>query len=198
MKINPALNIGAMAMALMLGGCGNGAQDVLALKIELNALKQELEYVRQQTEDLDPRVQSAEQMAMQVFDERDAPVRLDCARQSPAVLPTRVASVAVVCEEAVRTAGGYRLRLKLGNPMSAHLDGLALTFYAGEDAVRGRSDKRLHHEANLALAPGAWKAVDVDFDGLDGESVRDLAVRASVATVALARHQTPPAIRARR
>jgi hypothetical protein len=186
MKIHQAGKIGAMTIALGLCGCGNGAQDALALKIELTALKQELEYVRLQTEDLQPRVRVAEQMAMQVFDERDAPVRLDCAHHSPAVLSTRAASVTAVCEEAVRHAGGYRIRLKLGNPMSAHLDGLTLTFYAGEDASRGRSDRRLYHEARVALAPGAWKTVDVDFAGLDEESVRELAVRANAATIALA------------
>ena len=83
MKINQAGKTGAITVALALGGCGNGAQDALALKIELTALKQELEFVRSQTEDLDPRVRLAEQMAMQVFDERDAPVRLDCAHRRP-------------------------------------------------------------------------------------------------------------------
>jgi hypothetical protein len=75
MKINQAGKIGTMAIALALGGCGNRAQDALALRIELTALKQELELVRLQTEDLDPRVRLAEQMAMQVFDEREAPAR---------------------------------------------------------------------------------------------------------------------------
>ena len=50
MKINQAGKVGAMATAFALSGCGNGAQDVLALKIELTALKQELEFVRQQAE----------------------------------------------------------------------------------------------------------------------------------------------------
>ena len=186
MKINQAGKTGAMTVALVLGGCGNGAQDALALKIELTALKQELEFVRSQTEDLDPRVRLAEEMAMQVFDEREAPVRLDCAHPSHAVLFTRMASITAVCEEAVGYAGGYRLRLRLGNPMSARIDGLALTFYAGEDAGRGRSARRLHHDANLSLAPGEWKTIDVDFDGLDRESVRDLAVKANVAAIALA------------
>jgi hypothetical protein len=186
MKINQAGRIGAMAIALALGGCGNSAQDALALRIELTALKQELEFVRSQAEDLEPRVRLAEQMAMQVFDERDAPVRLDCAHLSPAVLFTRLASITAVCEDAGGYPGGYRLRVRLGNPMSARIDGLALTFYAGEDAGRGRSARRLHHDANLSLAPGEWKRIDVDFDGLDRESVRDLAVKANVAAIALA------------
>jgi hypothetical protein len=186
MKINPAGKIGALATAVVLGGCGNGAQDALALKIELTALKQELEFVRLQTEDLDPRVRLAEQMAMQVFDERDAPVRLDCAHLSPAVLFTRLASVTAVCEDAVGYPGGYRLRLRLGNPMPARIDGLTLTFYAGEDAGRGLSARRHHHDASLSLPPGEWKTVDVDFEGLDRESVRDLAVKANVAAIALA------------
>lgn len=186
MKINQAGKVGAMTAALMLGGCGNGTQDVLALKIELTALKQELEFVRLQTEELDPRVRMAEQMAMQVFDERDAPVRLDCSGLSPAVLYTRLASISAVCEEAVGYAGGYRLRMKLGNPMSARIDGLTLTFYAGEDAEHGRSARRLHHDASLSLPPGEWKRIDVDLEGVDGESVRDLAVKANIAAIALA------------
>jgi hypothetical protein len=186
MTINEAGSVGAITTALMLGGCGNGAQDVLALKIELTALKQELEFVRLQTEELDPRVRMAEQMAMQVFDERDAPVRLDCAHLSPAVLFTRLASITAACEEAVGHAGGYRLRLRLGNPMSARIDGLSLTFYAGADAERGRSARRLHHDANLSLSPGEWKLIDIDLAGLDDESVRDLAVKANVAAIALA------------
>jgi hypothetical protein len=187
MKLIQARRAGALATALALGGCTNGAPDVLALKIELNAMKQELEFLRQQTEELDPRVRTAEQMALQVFDERDAPVRLDCSQHSTAVLPARVGAVTAVCEEAIEYAGGYRLRLKVGNPMSAHLGGVALTIYAGEDAARGRSDRRLHVEANVALAPGVWKTIDVDFNGLDAVAVRDLAVRANVATLVLAR-----------
>lgn len=178
--------VGALAIALAIAGCTNGAPDVLALRLEFNALKQELEFLRQQTEELDPRVRSAEQMALQVFDEREAPVRLDCSHQSTAVLPARVGSVTAVCEEAIEYTGGYRLRLKVGNPMSAHLGGLALTIYAGEDAARGRSDRRLHVETNFALPPGVWKTMDIDFDGLDADAVRDLAVRASVARLALA------------
>lgn len=186
MKINQAGMIGAMTTGLVLGGCGNGAPDVLALKIELNALKQELEFVRQQTEDLDPRVRSAEQMAMQVFDERDAPVRLDCVHRSPAALLTRLAALTAVCDDAIRYPGGYRIHLKLGNPTSARLDGLTLTFYAGDDALHGRAARRLHHEVKAPLPPGAWKTIDVDFDGLDLEAVGDLAVKANVATIALA------------
>jgi hypothetical protein len=187
MKLIQARTAAVLAGALALGGCTNGAADVLALKIELNALKHELEFVRQQAEDLDPRVRTAEQMALQVFDERDAPVRLDCSRHSTVILPARVGSITAVCEEAIEYAGGYRLRLKVGNPMSAHLGGVALTIYAGEDAARGRSDRRLHIESNFALAPGVWKTMDVDFGGLDADAVRDLAVRATVASLVLAR-----------
>lgn len=187
MKINQAGKVGAMATAFALSGCGNGAQDVLALKIELTALKQELEFVRQQAEDLDPRVQAAEQMALQVFDALEAPARLDCARPAPTVLDARVASVTAVCDAAVAYDGGYRIRLQLGNPTPAHLEGLTLTFYAGEDAARGRSARRVYHATRVALPPGAWQTVDVDFDGVDDDSIRELAVRARVATVALAR-----------
>jgi hypothetical protein len=186
MKINQAGKFGATTTLLALVGCGNGTQDVLALKIELTALKQELELVRLQTEDLDPRVRLAEQMAMQVFDERNAPVRLDCAQPSPAVLFTRMASITAVCEETAAYAGGHRLRVKLGNNMSARVDGLTLTFYAGEDAEGDRFARRLYHDANISLSPGEWKGIDVDFEGLDGASLRDLSVKANVASIALA------------
>jgi len=187
MKIKREAMAGLMTAALALAGCGNGAQDLLALKMELNALKQELEFVRQHAEDLDPRVDAAEQMALQVFDALEAPARLDCARPAPTVLDARVASLTAICSEAVAYDGGYRIRLQVGNPTPARLDGLALTFYAGEDAARGRSARRMHHEARVALAPGAWQTVDVDFDGVDGDAIRELAVRARVAAVALAR-----------
>jgi hypothetical protein len=187
MKINQAGRVGTMTAALALAGCGNGAQDVLALKIELNALKQELEFVRQHTEELDPRVHTAEQMALQVFDALEAPARLDCVRPAPTVLDARAAFLTAVCDEAVAYDGGYRIRLQLGNPTPAHLDGLTLTFYAGEDAARGRSARRLYHETRVALPPGAWQTVDVDFDGVDDDAIKELAVRARVATVALAR-----------
>jgi hypothetical protein len=184
--IDQAGRIGAMTALLALVGCGNGTQDVLALKIELTALKQELEFVRLQAEELDPRVRLAEQMAMQVFEERNAPVRLDCAHAAPAVLFTRMASITAVCEQAAGYAGGHRLRLKLGNNMSARVDGLTLTFYAGDDAEGGRFARRLHHDENLTLSPGEWKRIDVDFEGLDGASLRDVSVKANVAAIALA------------
>lgn len=187
MTVTGATGLGAVAAALMFGGCGGTPQDMLAMKIELTALKQELEYLRQQTEDLDPRVSAAEQMAHQVIDERDAPFRLDCARQAPGVLPTRLAGLTVVCEDALAYPGGYRIRLKLGNPTSARLDGVRLTFYAGDGASRGRSHKRLYHEAPVTLRPGAWTSLEIDFAGLDEVSARDLAVRGDIATMTLAR-----------
>jgi hypothetical protein len=187
MTIRQAATVGWMTAALAFAGCGNGAQDLLALKIELNALKQELEFVRQHAEELDPRVDAAEQMALQVFDALEAPARLDCEHRAPTVLDARVAILTAVCDEAVAYDGGYRIRLRIGNPMPARLDGVALTLYAGEDAARGRSAQRTHREVRVALPPGAWQAVDVDFDGIDRDAVRELAVRARVATVALAR-----------
>jgi len=180
--------VSAVAAALMLIGCSGGGPDVdvLAMKIELNALKQELEYVRLQTEDLEPRVSSAERMAIQVLDDRDAPLRLDCARHAPAALPTRLAALTVICEDTLQSADGVRIRLKLGNPTSARLDGVKLTFYAGEGAARGRSDKRLYHEAQVSLAPGSWTSLDVDFAGLEERAASDLAVRAEIGLMALA------------
>jgi hypothetical protein len=172
--------------ALVLGGCAGGSPDLLAMKIELNALKQELEYLRQQTEDLDPRVRSAEAMALTVYDQREAPFRLDCEHATPNALPTRLASLAAVCEESRAVPGGVRVRLKLGNPTSARIEGVRLTFYAGNGAERGRSEKRLYHEANVTLPPGSWTALSIDLAGVDESAVRDLALRADVAAIALA------------
>jgi hypothetical protein len=53
-----------LASVLISAGCAKQTPDLVAMKIEVNALKQELEYLRQQTEELDPRVRSAEQMAL--------------------------------------------------------------------------------------------------------------------------------------
>lgn len=184
---NFARGFAAISAALLAGGCGNGAQDdALALKIELNALKRELEYVRQQIEELDPRVQSAEDMAMQLFDEREAPLRLDCVRHTPGVLAARLASLTVICEGTAPSPGGHRIRLMLGNPSPARLDRIALTFYAGDGAARGRSDKRFHHEATASLAPGAWTSLEVELKGLDAGPANELALRGNVTTLALA------------
>ena len=186
MATHSARNLGAVAAALMLAGCSGGGPDVLAMKIELNALKQELEYVRQQTEDLEPRVSTAEQLAIQVLDDRDAPLRLDCLRHAPAALPTRLAVLTVICEDTLTSADGVRIRLKLGNPTAARVDGVKLTFYAGEGAARGRSDKRLYHEAQVSLPPGSWTSLDVDFADLDERAAHDLALRADIGLIALA------------
>jgi hypothetical protein len=178
-----------VALAPALGGCGSGSDDradVLALKIEVGALKQELEYLRVQTEELDPRVRSAEQMALTVLDEREAPFRLDCEHGRPGALPTRLAYLAAVCEDARPLAGGVRVLLKVGNPTSARLDGLRLTFYAGDGAARGRSEKRLYHEAAVSLNPGAWTVLAIDLAGVDQSTARNLAVRADVGMIALA------------
>jgi hypothetical protein len=44
----------------------------------------------------------------------------------------------------------------------------------------------LHHEADVALPPGAWQSIEIDFDGVDAQDLRELAVRANLAAVALA------------
>jgi hypothetical protein len=188
----------AAAAACTLAGCSQQAPEVVAMKIELNALKAELEYVRQQAEELDPRVRTAEQMALQVFAERAAPLRLDCAEHAPGVVTSRLAALATVCDAAEPSADGYRIRLRLGNPMAAQIDGVKLTLYAGEGAAQGRSDRRVYHEAAVSLAPGAWTAVDVEFAGLDAASARNLALRADVASIVLARSDGDAAIRAHR
>ena len=185
MKINRSGHAALVTAAALLAGCGND-QDLLAMKIELHALKQELEYVRQHTEDLEPRVQSTEQMALQAFDEREGPARLDCLHGSDGVLPTRLASLTARCEGAVALGGGHRIRLRIGNPTFARLDGLSLTFFAGEGAARGRSMKRLHYAATMGLPPGTSQSIDVDFDGIDADDLRELAVRANVGTIAVA------------
>jgi hypothetical protein len=185
MKIDMLAHAALATAAALLAGCGSDA-DLLALKIELRALKQELEFVREQTEDLAPRVESTERMALQAFDERDAPAGLDCMQEPDRVRRAPVPALAAVCESTVAYTGGQRIRLRIGNPMAARLDRLALTVYAGDGAARGRSAKRLYRELALALAPGEWQSVDIDFDGIDAHDLRELAVRASVGHAALA------------
>ena len=176
-----------LAAALATTGCGEGSPELVAMKIELNALKQEMEYLRLQTEDLDPRVRNAEQMALQVLDEREAPLLLDCVEHRPGIVLTRLAPITAVCEGVVRTADGYRLRLKLGNPTSARFDGVRLTLYAGEGAAHGRSDTRMNFEARAALPPGEWTTLEVDLAGVPERATSDLALRAQIYTIALAR-----------
>jgi hypothetical protein len=177
-----------LASVLISAGCAKQTPDLVAMKIEVNAMKQELEYLRQQTEELDPRVRSAEQMALQVLDEREAPVPLDCEAHKLGILRTRLAQIAVVCEEVLGHSGGYTVKMKLGNPTSARLDGVHLTLYAGSGAVQGRSDTRMHYETSASLSPGGWRAIEVELPGLPESAIRDLAVRAQVDKIALAQH----------
>ena len=97
MKINQAAKIGALATrwcSRMRQRRARRARD----EDRTECTEAGTGVVRQQTEELDPRVRSAEQMAMQVFDERDAPVRLDCAERSPAALLTRLAALTAICD----------------------------------------------------------------------------------------------------
>ena len=176
----------AIAALLPLTGCSEPTPDVLAMKIELTALKQEVEYLRQQTEDLDPRVRTAEQMALQVIDEREAPYRLDCIGGTPGIVVTPVAILTTRCDGAERTPDGHKLRLNIGNPTTAWLNGVRMTLYAGDGAPAGRSENRMYFEANGVLPPGGWKSVEVEFPGLADEAVGTLTVRARINEVALA------------
>lgn len=185
MSLRLAATLTLCAVALLLGACGRGDQEVLAMKMELHALKHELDYVRQQTEDLDPRVRAAEQLAMQAIDERDAPLALDCAGHRPGMLVTRLATLTAICDSIESTAAGVRVKLKLGNPTSGRIEGLRLTFYAGEGAAHGRSELRVSHQISTALAPGTWKPLEVDLAGTPG-GVAEFALRAQVDTIALA------------
>jgi hypothetical protein len=100
-------------------------------------------------------------------------------------LRTRLAQIAVVCEEVLGRSGGYTVKMKLGNPTSARLDGVNLTLYAGSGAVQGRSDTRMHYQS-ASLSPGGWRAIEVELPELPELAIRDLAVRAQVGTIALA------------
>lgn len=171
---------------LPLAGCSESKPDVLAMKIELNALKHELEYLRQETEDLDPRVRLAEQVALQVMDERDAPFRLDCIRRNPGLVATRVATLTTRCEEVHRTPVGYRLKLNLGNPTSAWLNGMRVTLYAGSGAYAGRSERRMYLESAASLPPGGSTPVILEVAGLDDEAIAELALRVQIKEIELA------------
>lgn len=174
----------AMAVALTaLAGCGEEPRELLAMKIELSALKQELEYLRQQTEDLDPRIRNAEQMALQVFDEREAPLRLDCAGHRAGVLQTRLAPIAVVCTEFSSIAAGARISLKLGNPTSGRLDGVRLTVYSADE---DSADIRTHAETTASLPPGQWRSFDIDLPAAPNGASKQIALRAQIDTISLA------------
>ena len=177
--------LGLGAFVLTLASCGAEQPELVAMKIELNALKQELEYLRQQTEELDPRVRTAEQMALQTIDERDAPFRLDCVNHKPGVLGTRLATLTMVCEEAINRPGGYTIRMKIGNPTAGQLDGLRLTFYAGDGADQGRSETRIYHEAGTSLPSGTWRSIEVDLAGVTPASLAEFAVRAQIDHIVL-------------
>jgi hypothetical protein len=181
-RLTGALTVCAVAL---LAACSRGDPDVLAMKMELHALKHELDYVRQQTEDLDPRVRTAEQLAMQAIDEREAPLALDCAGHRPGMLVTRLATLTAICDGIEPTPDGVRLKLKLGNPTSGRIEGLRLTFYAGEGAAHGRSELRIFQQVRTALAPGTWKPLEIDLTGAPGGAA-EFALRAQVDTIALA------------
>lgn len=169
-----------IAAGLALAGCRQDPEHLVALRIELTALKTELRLLRDQAEDLDPRMTTVETMAQQVFDQRDGIVRLDCARRSTEVLPTQFATLTVNCEDASTSADGYRLRLRIGNPTSARLDGLKLTIYAGEGAAKGLSALRVFQAVPTGLPPGSWTSVDVELPFRGAELSQGLAVRAQI------------------
>jgi hypothetical protein len=169
-----------LVAGLVLSGCQQNPEPLLALKIELTALKEELRLLRDQAEDLDPRVSMVETMARQVFEERDGIARLDCARRNTEVLPTQFIALTVNCEAAGASAGGYKLRLRVGNPTSARLDGLKLTVYAGEGAGKGLSILRFFHAVPTSLAPGSLTSVEVSLPAGSERMLDDLAVRAQI------------------
>jgi hypothetical protein len=170
--------------AALLSACGDRKPDLVAMRIELTALKQELELIRQHAEEFEPRLRSAEEFALKFFDERAAAVRLDCLGQKVSVMPTSLATLSIVCEDTRATVGGQRLRLRLGNPTSARLDRLGLTFYGASE--RGQSDHRVHVELATQLPPGSWTRVDVDVPGLGEGDLAELAIRAQVGAMILA------------
>jgi hypothetical protein len=176
----------ATAVALLaLTGCGDEPSSLVAMRMELSALKQELEYLREQAEELDPRIRNAEEMALQVFDNREAPLRLDCAGHRAGVLQTRLAPITVVCTDLTSTGAGLRVSLKLGNPTSGRLDGVRVTLYLGEGAGRGRADIRSHHETTTSLPSGQWRMLEIDVPGVPDGGSKEIALRAQIDSISL-------------
>lgn len=173
------------ALAVLAGCTPQQPADLTAIKLELTALKQEFEFLRDQTEELDPRVRLSEQMALQAIDDREAPSRLDCVKRTVALVPTRLIALPATCDEATKIASGYRLRLKVGNPSAARIEGLQMTLYAGPGASRGRSDKRMFMERSLSLAAGTWTTFEIDFVGIGPAEVNEMAIRTQVERIAL-------------
>ena len=179
--------IALVAILLALSGCADRTPDLSAVKMELAALRQEMEYIRYQTEELDPRVSNSEQMALQVINDHESPSRLDCVEHKAGIVVTRIATLPAICDSTLDYPGGHRIRLKLGNPTSGRLEGLRLTVYAGPGAAQGRSALRISYRAVAALLPGSWTPLEIDFPGLDRESVTNLAVRGQVEEIVLGR-----------
>jgi hypothetical protein len=87
------------------------------------------------------------------------------------------------------TPADTKIKLKLGNPTLGRLDRLQRTLYAGPGAAQGRSALRLSYQAMAALPPGFWTSMEIDFPGLDRESVANLAVRGRIEAMVLGRGQ---------
>jgi hypothetical protein len=127
--------------------------------------------------------------ALQMIDERESPSRLDCVEHKTGIVVTRIATLPAICDGILDYAGGYKIKLKLGNPTLGRLEGLQLTLYAGPGAAQGRSALRLSYQAVAALSPGSWTLLEIDFPGLDRASIANLAVRGRLEAMVLGRRQ---------
>lgn len=175
----------AISLAVLTGCQPQVPADLTAMKIELTALKREFEYLRDQTEELDPRVRFSEQLALQAIDDREAPSPLDCLTGHLTLMSTRLTALPTVCEGVKKVPNGYRLRLKVGNPTAARIEGLRITVYAGQGAVRGMSEKRTFSEQSVSMAAGAWTPLDIDFFGMEQAELNEMSIRTQIDRIAL-------------
>jgi hypothetical protein len=104
----------------------------------------------------------------------------DCGGAGYDITRTRIGSLVFFCREAKKYLDGTKLYLSVGNPTTASLSNLTLTF-----EVIGRPDFTVERKISTPILPGTWTKLEAAVPGLSEAELGQLMIRAKIDNIGL-------------
>lgn len=169
-----------VAGALLLTAC----QDTSKLQGEIAELRAELQKSAETISALERKVAVLDLVQTIGNELPDAFAVVDCTQRNYDLVRTRLTMLTVACRDASKYLDGYKFKLEIGNPSSARLDGLKLTFTPVVDPDKKEglqaTIKPIVRDITNSFAPGSWTNIEVAVPGLPEAALKDLQVRVQV------------------
>lgn len=170
-------------VAVALTGCQDNSKQIADLQ---GQLKQNTEKIKE-LEISVALVEAFQNRGTQLPDEYAV---IDCTTPAYDLVRTRLTMLTVACREASKYLDGYKLKLQIGNPSNARLEGLKFTFTpnsgSAKDGLAVQKAKSIVREVTNSFPPGSWTNVEVALPDFPESALKGLEVRVQVNRLGMA------------